>query len=516
MNPFATLPIAPSKRTGALVLVLALLVLGALPALAAAAPEEGDGTLTVSPAEPIALPTTTAGYQSVQQTVKLSYEGEGEVFIDKVTVEGEDSGEFFLNGSNCGYLAGGQSCEAWVGLKPTTVGEKHAYLVVQFGLRPSAAFALSGRAVAPQLSFTPAEYDFGLHRVNRESSGTMLELTNTGEAGVQTSSFEIVGPGHEVFWLGGGNCWGAWLEPGQSCAVQVEFGPRARTTYEAEVRATVNGSTFAAPISGRGGAAVTEALENPVGFAPTTVGSGGEVRTVTLRNVGDLPEAFFIGVLAGGDAASFRLLDENCTLVPLAPGGSCTAHVRFTPDSPGHKVARLAFFGDGEGGMMVQVEGDGVAAAATLLPSSFDFGSLTPGARSAAHAFVFRNDSASPLALDRVGLVGADVDQFALSGDECTGATLAPGGECAVHVRFAPDSAGAKLAMLRVSGPAATLSAALAGTGAGAEPGPVPVGPRRAHRVVRGETIWAGKSRLLHRHGRHDRHGAHRPRRSHR
>jgi hypothetical protein len=496
-------PLVRSRRqiVTLLAVLAALLGFAALPAMAAAAPEEGNGVLKASP-DPIVLPTTTAGSQSNTQTVAIGYEGEGEVFINKVMIEGAESGEFFLQGSNCGQLANGQTCEAWLGLKPGSVGHKQAELVVQFDVRPSASFEISGDAVAPELSFEPSSYDFGLQRANRESVSTDLTVENTGAAGVQVSSYELAGPVRESFWFGNSDCSGRWLQPGETCSIQVWFYPHERSPYEAELRVSANGASFGAAISGEGGGAVIEALENPVDFGPATAGSAGSVRTVTLRNTGNLPESFFIGVLAGGDAASFHLLGENCTLVSLAPGGTCTAKVRFSPDSAGAKAAHLAFFGEGEGGVLIQLEGEGLPAGATLLPSSFDFGTVAVGGRSAAHAFVVRNGGAASLALERVALVGPNVEQFAISGDGCTGATLEPGGECVVWTRFVPRSAGAKQATLRISGPSATLTAALAGSasGGGAEPASHRV---RRSRFARGTTIDARRARFLHRKARH-------------
>ncbi len=507
------------KQIASLVPVLAALALAvAFPAAAGAATEEGNGTLKTSP-DPIVLAPTTVGYQSAPLGVQIGYQGEGEVSIDKVTLQGAEPSEFFFSGSDCGNLSDGGYCEASVGLKPSAAGEKHAMLTVSFnGPRPQESFEVSGRGVEPSLSFTPASHDFGLQRLNREATSFQFTLENSGEAGVEPNGFDTSGPGQEVFWIQQNNCW-TWLEPGASCTVEVRFGPRARAAYEAEARVWVNGTVFTAAVSGEGGAAQIEALENPVDFGTATVGAAGPVRTITLRNSGDLPEAFFIGVLAGGDAASFRLLDEHCTLIELGPGDSCTARVRFTPDSAGPKAARVAFFGDGEGGAMVQVEGEGVPAAATLAPASFDFGTVVAGSRSVAHQFVVRNEGGAALALDRVTLTGADIDQFALSGDECTGAELAPGAQCAVRVRFAPDGSGARQATLRVSGPAATLTAALAGTAVSAPdaqpatpepvPHPRPRAGRHRHRLVRGETLDARRARSPHRKGKH-RHRAHR------
>ena len=62
-----------------LVLIVALFAL-ALPASAAAAPNEGPGTITVAP-DPLVVPATTVNYQGEWLAVDISYEGEGEAAV---------------------------------------------------------------------------------------------------------------------------------------------------------------------------------------------------------------------------------------------------------------------------------------------------------------------------------------------------------------------------------------------------------------------------------------------------
>jgi hypothetical protein len=56
-------------------------------------------------------------------------------------------------------------------------------------------------------------------------------------------------------------------------------------------------------------------------------------------------------------------------------------------------------------------------------------------------------------------------DDFLVSGDDCTGATLQPGTSCTVRVRFAPSESGERTGALQLLSDAATASAALTGTG---------------------------------------------------
>ena len=334
-------------------------------------------------------------------------------------------------------------------------------------------------------------------------------MTNSGEATTRFENFEIVG-GSGSFWTGNSNCPGMWMQPGESCNIEVNFNPQDAISYTAELQASANSVSFTAPLSGEGGRAVIEATPNPAEFGAITVGATGAAQTITITNSGNLPAGFFIGIVAGGDSGSFQLISENCTGAELMPASSCTAKVRFRPQDAGPKAAYMAFFGDNDGGAMVGLKGEGVAPAVTLAPSAFDFGAQAVGSKSAGHDFAVRNDGATPLDLGAVAIVGADLDQFTLAGDECSGETLAPGAECLVRVRFAPDSAGAKTARLRVGSGGGAFVSVLAGTGstAAAKPGDaaIPAGsgpaalpadqppapPRRARlrhrRFVRGDT----------------------------
>jgi hypothetical protein len=153
------------------------------------------------------------------------------------------------------------------------------------------------------------------------------------------------------------------------------------TSYQAQLQVTAYGATFAADLAGTGGRAMLEHEANPFDLGSAAVGDAGPVRTITLTNNGNFEGGFFIAVIAGGDVASFQLVDESCTGIPVAPGASCTAHVRFTPQSTGPKAARLALFGESEGGTMVGLTGVGTAAEKPVAGTEEGHGS-SPQAKS--------------------------------------------------------------------------------------------------------------------------------------
>ena len=123
----------------------------------------------------------------------------------------------------------------------------------------------------------------------------------------------------------------------------------------------------------------------------------------------------------------------------------------------------MAFFGDNDGGAMVGLKGEGVAPAVTLAPSAFDFGLQAAGSKSDGHAFAVRNDGA-PRSTSAPSPSSAPTSTSSRwPGTSAPGRRLAPGAECLVRVRFAPDSAGAKAAKLRVGSDSGAFVAALSG-----------------------------------------------------
>lgn len=345
-------------------LALSLLLAFALfPAVAAAAPPEGaEAEVAVGS---VSFPKTTAGTESPVQQVDVRNDGDAGTWVEKITIDGPDSGAYKVTNADCNTLEPGAHCSVWVAFMPGDLAPKQATLNLKMGDGSTAGTPLDATAVPVELAFTPGAHDFGLTQINQGGS-TGFQLTNVGEAPAQVGGLGVGGD-YEHFWANGPDCQGGrWLQPGESCGFQVGFNPRDTVAYSAEAQVWSHGQVFTAALSGEGGRPVMEAAANPFGFGAAPVGEVGEPLAVTFTNSGNLPGGFFIAVIAGGDVASFQLLDESCTGEPLAPGASCVAHIRFAPQRQGQLAARLALFGEGDGGTMVKLVGEGLAA----LPSA--------------------------------------------------------------------------------------------------------------------------------------------------
>ena len=177
-------------------------------------------------------------------------------------------------------------------------------------VRPAAG--LAAPLEPPNLAFEPGSYDFGLQPLY-DSAQADFELRNDGAETAPVESLGIGGPDSGSFWIGGSNCWGAWLEPGQSCSAQVNFNPGEVREYNAQLQATSDSYQFAANLTGSGASPLFAPDSNPVDFGVAKVGAAGNTREIEVTNAGNWPGGIFIAVISGGAVGSYRLLDENCT-----------------------------------------------------------------------------------------------------------------------------------------------------------------------------------------------------------
>ena len=124
-----------------------------------------------------------------------------------------------------------------------------------------------------------------------------------------------------------------------------------------------------------------------------------------------------------------------------------------------------------ESGASATVTGDGSAnitfhSVANLSPGTKGFGHVNISHRSATQTFTL----ASPYTAMTVGtatVTGAHASAFPITGDSCSGRSLAAGDSCTVTVQFAPTGTGDQAATLSIPSDAAngTVTASLTGTG---------------------------------------------------
>lgn len=106
------------------------------------------------------------------------------------------------------------------------------------------------------------------------------------------------------------------------------------------------------------------------------------------------------------------------------------------------------------------------AAVLAIDRSGADYGFAVAGTSSSAAMFSVTNAGTAASGSLSATLSGTNPSEFKITSDACSGATLTPGGHCAVGVDFAPASAGAKSATISIgAAPGGTVSATLTGAG---------------------------------------------------
>jgi CSLREA domain-containing protein len=196
--------------------------------------------------------------------------------------------------------------------------------------------------------------------------------------------------------------------------------------------------------------------------------------TVTLFNAGDGPLNI---ITVATPLAPFSIAANTCT-VPLALGESCTVTERFAPtvaglatgtfnitsNDPVNTTVPVALQGTGS---LVPVPG--IAVTDSIAPAndnSVPFGNVLLGG-SADATITVTNDGTANLVIGQIATANPLAAPFTITGNTCSGATVAPAANCTLTVRFAPTASGAASDTFDIPGtgvPAVTVS--LTGTGA--------------------------------------------------
>jgi HYDIN/CFA65/VesB-like, Ig-like domain/Abnormal spindle-like microcephaly-assoc'd, ASPM-SPD-2-Hydin len=206
-----------------------------------------------------------------------------------------------------------------------------------------------------------------------------------------------------------------------------------------------------------------------LGFGTWSVGTMSPSQTATLTYNGSSPLTIN-SIAASGDFAQ----TNDCPLSPdtLAPGGSCTLTVTFTPTAVGLRTGAITVTDDAEGSpQILNLSGTGTAPqVVTLLPASLAFTDQQVGTPSMAETLTLSNVPEGSLSITGITITGANAGDFAET-DTC-GTGLDPGASCTISVTFTPSAVGARSATLSVADDAGNSPQTASLSGAGVAAGP--------------------------------------------
>ncbi|NQU10450.1 choice-of-anchor D domain-containing protein, partial [bacterium] len=357
----------------------------------------------------------------------------------------------------------------------TADGTNDYYIVVEpHNQGPGGTLALNIAASLPAVQMVPASVDFGDLILGTTSTAEAVTLINNAPVPIYISDVSIVGDHPSDFFVFSDDCAGSTIPTGGSCIIYVKFAPTAVGARNAllQVVDDATGSPRLVSLSGNALAPAPLVCLNRSGsvvFSNQPVGTTSAAQTLVVTNCGTASLLITNIVFTGSGSNDFAATG-SCLGVPVAPGGSCSISVTFTPTAAGTRQASLQIDSnapDSPATLTVRGTGYVPAPAVCLNRSSIMFGSVQVTELSPHQSVVLTNCGTAPLSIISVGLSGANPGDFQISSDGCTGGLIATGATCTVAARFAPTVGGNLAATLVISNSAAGSPHTVALSGGG-------------------------------------------------
>jgi hypothetical protein len=361
--------------------------------------------------------------------------------------------DFAVTSSNCQVVATGQSCVVALAFSPSEGYARTGTLTLSHDGTGARTIDLAGTGIV--YSATVVVQPFPKATPGHPSSG-FAKFTNTGTGPLIVTGYRIAGS--KAFAIAGSYYCNTEVGAGQTCNIGINFAPTDLTPQSATLTVVTNqiGELYAdmGSIAMQGYATVDPASVN---FSAVQVGQSSSVQSVTVTNTGTDALTFSgIGVSSG---TSDFAQSNDCGSV--APGGTCTVNVSFTPSVSGSRSGTLSFAHDGGGYTSLPLRGTAQAPAATFSAQAVP---ATPVNSSNTFTATLTNTGIADLTVtppSAASVTGAD---FAFDSSDC-GVSLASGASCAVVVRFAPTASGSRPGTVAVNTAAGNKSLNLTGTG---------------------------------------------------
>ncbi len=189
-------------------------------------------------------------------------------------------------------------------------------------------------------------------------------------------------------------------------------------------------------------------------FPPQLVGGPPSQQVqITVTNSGNQPLTITAVAVGGTNASDFSQTSPSCMAAAIAPGGTCTIGVTFTPAAAGSRSATLTLT-DNAKNESIALSGTGTNFTATCNPSSCAVAGTVVGQTNAETITVANPVSSGLATLTISGLAfsGTNSGDF-IASNNCTNAPIASGSSCTITVTFAPVTpvGGSRIATLTMT-----------------------------------------------------------------
>jgi hypothetical protein len=294
---------------------------------------------TVQPTS-LAFGTWQTSTSSPPQSVTVTNIGAVALSIDSITISGANAGAFSQTNTCAGSVSVGGTCTISVVFKSSASGSSAATLNVNgAGGTGTQMVALSGSAVSPSYTVSPAALAFGTIATNTASVPQSATVTNAGSAALPISSITLAGTNRAVF--SQTNTCGSSVPGGSACTISVIFTPTSRGSKAASINVNAGGGagTQTVALSGTGATSAYALSPTALAFGSITKNSVSSPLSLTVTNGGSTALPITSIALAGTNRGQFKQTNTCGSSVPA--NSNCTINVQFAPTSAGSKAATL-------------------------------------------------------------------------------------------------------------------------------------------------------------------------------
>jgi outer membrane protein OmpA-like peptidoglycan-associated protein len=343
-------------------------------------------------------------------------------------------------------LAGGASREVTVAFAPVAAIAYSELLTftTNDGVCPTNTATLNGQGLS--VSVNPGSHDFGDVRVGQLGTPRTITLTNNGTSSIQVNLPVLTGgPDFTLTYVSPvAGAYPFTLGAGASVTVSANFAPQSIGAKTGAVTFTTNipgAAPIAVGLSGRGTAPGIAVSPMAIDFGAVDIDAGVATRTVTVTNDGTFALQLDTIALSGPGVARYSIATAPALPAIVAPGGTAEIVVGYDPtlESDGEPAAALTVTSNafGEPTIVLPITGRGADRHIALSQLALAFPPTRRNSESTLDVIV-QNTGEAPLALAELTFVGDGAAAFSTAQGP---ATVPPGGELSITVRFRPTAA---------------------------------------------------------------------------
>ncbi|HZP62995.1 MAG TPA: choice-of-anchor D domain-containing protein [Terriglobales bacterium] len=324
---------------------------------------------------------------------------------------------------------------------------------LDFSQQPRSPLILSTRScplvTTNQLNFPP-------QKVGTTSPSKTVTVADSRSTNLTISNVTVSGD----FALGS-SCKGKTLLPNGVCKMSVSFAPKAGglRTGTLTVTDTDPSSPQIVNLAGTGtSVTVSPALLN---FGTRLVSKTSNAITATLTN-SSTTQLNISSIVATNEYSQ-----TNTCGAGLAPGGSCSISVKFTPTTTGTRYGSITV-NDSDGGTPHIVNLTGVGSFLSLSTGKLSFGSIKVGYMTAPLSVTVTNRGTSAVIMSGFNVQSNYTNIADYTQTNTCGSSLAAGASCTVTVTFDPQLSGSRAGVLQIFNSevgTSPLMVSLSGTG---------------------------------------------------